>query len=257
MKKFIAGLLAGLILATCVTVFAEQNANISVIFDRVKLVVNGKMTDTPTMLYDGRTYVQLRGAADAFGAELGWDGDTNTATLTTNSSAIESVPSPTPTQSPIATLKTVSDIEKYLRDTYPAVNTSFGKCKLNYGVMENNYANAPYDFWISVDYDHSFVYDVINNKNSTPADKTKLKQEMKNYMEQIAKDLINKMPGQKLYGTYTYSYYKYPNLQMDLVLYIDCSWTNYGNNTILIPYAKTKASSTVTWIMNVNPYFDN
>jgi len=82
MKKFLAGVTIGLILATTLTVFADSAATIDVIFDRVKLIVNGDETNTPTMLYDGRTYIQLRGAAEAFGALLDWDGETNTAALT-------------------------------------------------------------------------------------------------------------------------------------------------------------------------------
>ncbi|MCL2351555.1 MAG: copper amine oxidase N-terminal domain-containing protein [Firmicutes bacterium] len=82
MKKFFAGIICGIILATAVSVYAESSGTIDVIFGRVKLAVNGKMTDTPTLLYNGRTYIQLRGAADAFGATLDWDEGTNTATLT-------------------------------------------------------------------------------------------------------------------------------------------------------------------------------
>jgi len=84
MKKFVAGLLAGIILAASTAVMAaESHMTISVIMNRVKLAVNGVMTETPTLLYEGRTYVQLHGAAEAFGADLVWDGTTNTASLTT------------------------------------------------------------------------------------------------------------------------------------------------------------------------------
>lgn len=76
------GLLIGAVLFGAIPAFAETTNTITAIFDRVKLVVNGKMTDTSTLLYDGRTYIQLRGVANAFGAKLDWDEATNTATLT-------------------------------------------------------------------------------------------------------------------------------------------------------------------------------
>jgi len=82
---------------------SEYQIDIDVIFNRVRLVVNGDLTDTPTILFDGRTFVQLRGAADAFGASLDWDGDTNTAYMTTVSQAPTSpiiIPTPPPTPRP-------------------------------------------------------------------------------------------------------------------------------------------------------------
>ena len=93
MKKYIAGIITGILLMSTTIAFAETYATINVFFDRVKLVVNGELTDTPTMLYDGRTYIQLAGAAEAFGADLRWDGTTSTAYLTNNSGLTATGPS--------------------------------------------------------------------------------------------------------------------------------------------------------------------
>ena len=83
MKKYIAGILTGVLLMIAIPVLgAEVTKTIQVVFDKVKLNVNGQMTDTPTMLYEGRTYVQLLGASEAFDAELRWEAETNTAYLT-------------------------------------------------------------------------------------------------------------------------------------------------------------------------------
>ncbi|MCL2121846.1 MAG: stalk domain-containing protein [Clostridiales bacterium] len=83
MKKYIAGILTGIILIWSTLAFAATNETISVIFDYAKLVVNGEMTDTSTMLYDGRIYIQLRGVSEVFDAELEWDNESKTAYLTT------------------------------------------------------------------------------------------------------------------------------------------------------------------------------
>jgi hypothetical protein len=83
-KRFAwAGLLALALLVPAVEAFAETRADIPVIMNRVKLNVNGRRAGAPTMLYDGYTYIQLRGAAEAFGAALEWDGAANAAYLTT------------------------------------------------------------------------------------------------------------------------------------------------------------------------------
>lgn len=106
MKKAIFGFLVGIVCMLTIPIFAETQLKIDVIFDRVKLVVNGKPTDTSTLIYDGRTYIQLRGAADVFGAKLDWDGSTNTASLTTDQKSIPIyTPAPviTPTLKPVQT----------------------------------------------------------------------------------------------------------------------------------------------------------
>lgn len=84
MRKFFAVLMATIMLSTGVPVVAETSSNIDVVFNRVHLVVNNVATNTTTLLYDGRTYIQLAGAATAFNANLDWNSDTNTAYLVTN-----------------------------------------------------------------------------------------------------------------------------------------------------------------------------
>ncbi|MDR1208861.1 MAG: copper amine oxidase N-terminal domain-containing protein [Clostridiales bacterium] len=82
MKKYaqlFTGFLMGALVFSAIPALAETTNQITAIFDRVKLVVDGNMTDTTTLLYDGRTYIQLKGAAEAFDAQLDWDEATNTA----------------------------------------------------------------------------------------------------------------------------------------------------------------------------------
>ncbi|MCL2462390.1 MAG: copper amine oxidase N-terminal domain-containing protein [Defluviitaleaceae bacterium] len=66
--------------------------------------------DSPPVIVDGRTLVPIRAIAEALGAEVGWDAETETVTIT--SAAIETaspeptptmVPTPSPTPTPTAT----------------------------------------------------------------------------------------------------------------------------------------------------------
>jgi len=80
LKRFIAGLIAGIMITAGTTyAFAESTMNITVIFDRIKLVVDGTPISQQTLLYNGTTYVPLRAAAEALGKAVGYDAATNTA----------------------------------------------------------------------------------------------------------------------------------------------------------------------------------
>jgi hypothetical protein len=90
-KKFLAGILSGLAVSFCVTVFASQTPQvisqavakkIDAYFGRVKLLVNGKNVDKETLVYDDSTYIPLRDAAEVLGVEVEWDEKTATAILT-------------------------------------------------------------------------------------------------------------------------------------------------------------------------------
>ena len=77
MKKFIAGLAAGLILATTTFVFAANP---------IKLIVNGNEIhpDVPPQIIDGRTLVPARALAEALGASVEWDGVENAVVVKSN-----------------------------------------------------------------------------------------------------------------------------------------------------------------------------
>jgi len=78
-KKFLAGILCGAMLASCIAVFAETTQTIEAIFGRVKLVVDGKAVAEETLLYNDRTYVPLRAAAEMLGKQVSYDDETQTA----------------------------------------------------------------------------------------------------------------------------------------------------------------------------------
>ena len=81
MRKFISGLIVGLILATTTLVFAANP---------IKLIVNGNEIhpDVPPQIIDGRTLVPARALAEALGAQVDWDG-ANNAVVVTGVSALQ------------------------------------------------------------------------------------------------------------------------------------------------------------------------
>jgi len=100
MKKYFLGLLSGIFLMISIPVFAETTMNIVAGFDKVKIMVDGNMTDIPTLLYEGRTYIQLRGVADIFGTEIDWDSNTYTAKLYSANGNNQQSPQPQPQPQP-------------------------------------------------------------------------------------------------------------------------------------------------------------
>lgn len=84
MKKTIKGFVLGAIITTMLmsTVFGAQvKKTIDVIFNSVNITLNGEKAHTDNFLYEGTTYVPLRAISEMFDKEVGWDGDTHTASI--------------------------------------------------------------------------------------------------------------------------------------------------------------------------------
>ena len=60
---------------------AGEWENIWVQFDSVNLKVNGQNVTSSNLLYNDRTYVPLRACAEMLGSTVGWDQNTNTASI--------------------------------------------------------------------------------------------------------------------------------------------------------------------------------
>ncbi|MBE7029352.1 MAG: copper amine oxidase N-terminal domain-containing protein [Ruminococcaceae bacterium] len=70
------------LLFNAVTLADGQAQTITVNFNSVNLNVNGTYVYADNILYNGTTYIPLRKTAETLGCEVGWDGETKTATLT-------------------------------------------------------------------------------------------------------------------------------------------------------------------------------
>jgi hypothetical protein len=82
MKKFVSGLLLGLIIATSIGVFAESRS-IEVFFNNIKIAINGDIVpmDPEPFIYSGRTYVPISFVAESFGKEVKFNETTNTVEI--------------------------------------------------------------------------------------------------------------------------------------------------------------------------------
>ena len=90
MKNIFKGILIGIIITTLLmgSVFSAQiKTTIEVVYNSVKLTVNGSKVSADNILYQGTTYVPLRAVAEALGKNVGWDQDTFTASINDKSTA--------------------------------------------------------------------------------------------------------------------------------------------------------------------------
>ena len=94
LKDFTAGaILTAVVVGGDTVVYAKvSQTSIPVTYNNIKLTVDGKqlVTEKEPFIYDGTTYLPVRAVGEAVGKTVGWDGKTNTVTLssTGNSGAI-------------------------------------------------------------------------------------------------------------------------------------------------------------------------
>lgn len=141
-------------------------------------------------------------------------------------------------------------IIQYLTDNYSFLETSMGKTNFTFDIIENDRTYDPYDYWIMTDFDFKFFSDVKSSIKYTNKQKNETKQQLKDFQEKLAKDLISKFPNKKFYGGYHTSWYRYPNLRVDLQARRYYSWTNYIEPNILSSisvYEQTKPSTFRWW----------
>lgn len=99
MKKFICGLLVGIILTMGVTTYAVPAIKSALFSPDIKLIVNGKTLDTQivSVIKTGEVnttnYVSARALAESLGATVAWDGKARTISVSTDEPVtVSSVP---------------------------------------------------------------------------------------------------------------------------------------------------------------------
>ncbi len=81
LRGFVIGVIVTVILMSTV-VFADQvKESIEVMWNSVNITVNGEKVGADNILYNGTTYVPLRAIAEILGKEVGWNQETNTASI--------------------------------------------------------------------------------------------------------------------------------------------------------------------------------
>lgn len=126
-----------LIVSLAVPAFAAYNQALTVTYNDIKLNINGQYF-TPKdvngrivepFIYQGTTYLPVRGVAQAVGYQVSWDQATQTVYLSNGGNNCNNYPSNPPVAStPISTnlvdtLKPFSYTDEYYFDTYPSTGS--------------------------------------------------------------------------------------------------------------------------------------
>lgn len=131
------------------------------------------------------------------------------------------------------TINSLSDLQQFLENNFSTLQTCIGTTRFTFDIYENTMSIEPYDYWIKVGYEYEFFEGAMISIKYTNEQKDKLRQELKDHQEKLAKAVITAMPNKKFYGCYYKSWYKYPNLKIDLQTRQYYSWTNYDEPDIL------------------------
>ncbi|MBQ7039941.1 MAG: peptidylprolyl isomerase [Clostridia bacterium] len=81
-KGFILGIVVAFALMSVPVVADTVQKTIDVFVDYVNVTVNGEAKQVKNFLYDGTTYIALRDVSEVLGYNVGWDGETKTASIT-------------------------------------------------------------------------------------------------------------------------------------------------------------------------------
>lgn len=235
MKKVLKSLIIGILvtaLLLSITFARGTKETIEVMFNAVNLTVNRQKVDADTIVYNGTTYVPLRAAAEMLGKEVGWDQKTQTASIN------DKINTEADIKVEVVKLENVKDTKElinYLEDNFSILDTVIGSTSFTFYIMENDSTILPFDYWIQVGFDSQYFSGAQYSKKYTDVQKDTLKAQLKNHMESIGKAAIKAMPDKKLYGGYYDSWYKYPDLKLELITRHYFSWTNYEQGKQAIP----------------------
>lgn len=247
MKNKLKGFVIGVSITTMLMstfVFAEGiKQNIEVLFNSVNLTVNGKIIEADNILYDGTTYVPIRTVAELLGKEVGWDQNTNTASINDvgilKDSHIENQTIPKADEikeknTRLDDNSKAQEIEDFLKDNYSSVNTKLETVKFNYEVEEHDDINKPYDFCISLGIDTFTFENTLNshlrsakNQKTAQQDVELSRKQLTDFIKKMAEDIIDQMPNKRFLGQNISISYRYPALKMDKLTSKGYSWTNY------------------------------
>ncbi len=117
---------------------------------------------------------------------------------------------------------TIEQLPPYLNKKYSKVETEKGIAE--FSIQVEQWIND--SLRVSVNYDSSFFW----NKDIM----TEIVQsELREHMKQIARDVIERFPDVRFTGGYDYSWYKYPNIRVDLLTSNHMTWDTYGTGEVL------------------------
>jgi len=157
---------------------------------------------------------------------------------TTNDETIELDTKVIDTKEVDTKIESVGQLRTYLAEKYPELKTDIVTVKFNYAVGENDDTYLPYDFSINYDLELSpwelNFESAMNNhlrsikhQDTAKEDVAKARKQLYDFIETMAKDIIEKLPNKKISGRNNHDWYQYPNLKKGKQSLTYYSWTNY------------------------------
>lgn len=157
MKKFVAGLATGIVVATT-AVAGASGTNVSALYGNMAASVDGKTVQLKSLRYNDENYVKVRDLASNVGATVDYDANSKMVTISTKS--IDPTPSPTSSTTG-SQLQTLAGTEHLIgavayvrKGKYADIYKSkmLGEYDLEKIAVENGYnRRSNYDFVISYD----------------------------------------------------------------------------------------------------------
>jgi hypothetical protein len=248
MKKIFIGVVLGATITFSGTTFANlMLQDIQVARNTINLEVNGEKIHEDNFIYEGRTYVQLRAIGEMLGKDVGWNGETRTASIKEKVIITPTITvTPTPTSVKVNHIEpTEKNINKHLSN-FSKLDTDIGKTDFTFTVIHNESNFMEHDYSIGVNYDSTFFYDLKYSNKYTEEQTSKVKQQLKAHQESIARSLISNMPNIKFKGSYSHTWYKYPSIKEGFQSRNYYSWQNYDDADLYCDFDKVYSSTKVS-----------
>lgn len=142
-------------------------------------------------------------------------------------------------------ITSTQELQSFLNQNYSTLETVIGSTNFTFNILENDRTYIAYDYWIQVKYEYEFFEGAMSSTKYTREQKDTLFNQLKEHQKNLAEAVISKMSNKKFYGGYYDSWYKYPNLRVDLQTRRYLSWTNYDQAPLLEfdEYYATKPST--------------
>ncbi|MGN4124197.1 hypothetical protein ACMGD3_04090 [Lysinibacillus sphaericus] len=135
-------------------------------------------------------------------------------------------------------IESASQLRSYLKENYPELITDIVTVKFDYTVTENDDIGRPYDYFIN--YNLSLSPWVLNfesamnnhlrsikHQDTAKEDVAKARKQLNDFIETMAKDIIEKLPNKKILGQNYEDWYTYPYTKKGWQTSKEYSWTNY------------------------------
>jgi hypothetical protein len=228
----------------------------------VNAIINNKVVklSAPPISIQGVTFVPLRFIGEITGNEVNWDSTERLVQINVKNRKIE----------------TREEIENYLNNNYSIIDTKLARVSFNIKVYENDNINFSPDYYINFYYD-PLLYERIFNRyensikyaETGKQDAELSRQQIIDFIEKAAKDVIEKVPNKKFKGNTEYFWYRYPHIKEGKHTIVKHSWVNYEPITPidrdhvysltfnLLTYKEVKISN-FTWMPELDySYYDD